>query len=587
MSAPREGEGGSAGTALGTWFSQVSQAISSAFLSLGPGGGNPGGPGRGCQAGAGQDAAAEETAADELETQEAIRTRLAQLGLTEEQIADRLSTIPEEKEDVESQLLCPEEDMSGAHSSVHSYGADEDRNTSSDSDDEMARRFGVTRARSWGAQSGARSAAGQSHSPSHLLSNQEEGSSEPSDHEDDNRLSRLSFQDAGAKTEHDGASLGSRDATEGLKPRPCDASADSEGSPAPGFDTQAADGSPDMEMALDNQDCDDNNAATDSSTWSPEEQTGGEGPAGTPPPSSHQPISKCGDLIVILEYKALPRRLLVTVVTARDIPDKERSGVDSWQVHAVLLPSKKQRHKTGVQRGPTPLFGETFRFSQLEPAELRSCALRFRLYAAGRMVRERMMGETLFYLKDLTLEAEMESCLMLAPRSNMKGADSQLSLSAVSQSDSTSSTQSLSHGGVPELLIGLAYSPTTGRLSVELVKGSHFRNLAVNRPPDTYGKLTLLDSAGQEMSRCKTSLRRGQPHPVYKETFIFQVALFQLSDVTLLVSIYSQRSMKRKEMVGWVSLGHSSSGEEERLHWQDMRESQGEQVCRWHVLLES
>nr|XP_023681357.1 synaptotagmin-16 [Paramormyrops kingsleyae] len=325
---------------------------------LGPGGGNPGGPGRGCQAGAGQDAAAEETAADELETQEAIRTRLAQLGLTEEQIADRLSTIPEEKEDVESQLLCPEEDMSGAHSSVHSYGADEDRNTSSDSDDEMARRFGVTRARSWGAQSGARSAAGQSHSPSHLLSNQEEGSSEPSDHE----------------------------------------------------------------------------------------------------------------------------------------------------VH--------------------------------------------------------------------------EECLMC-------GADSQLSLSAVSQSDSTSSTQSLSHGGVPELLIGLAYSPTTGRLSVELVKGSHFRNLAVNRPPDTYGKLTLLDSAGQEMSRCKTSLRRGQPHPVYKETFIFQVALFQLSDVTLLVSIYSQRSMKRKEMVGWVSLGHSSSGEEERLHWQDMRESQGEQVCRWHVLLES
>ncbi|XP_048831404.1 synaptotagmin-16-like [Brienomyrus brachyistius] len=580
MSAPREGEGGSTGTALAAWFSQVSQAISSAFLSLGPGGSNPGGPDPGCQAGGGQDAVVEETTMDERNTQEAIRMRLVQLGLTEEQIADRLSTIPEEMEDVESQLLCPEEGLSCAHSSVHSYGADEDCSTSSDSDDEMARRFGVTRASSWGAQSGARSAAGRSH-------NQEEGSSEPSDHEDDNRLSRLSFQDSLTNTEHDEASLGSQDTTGGLEPRPRDASADPECRLVPGFDTQAADGSSDVETPLDNQDCDDNNDATDSSTWSPEEQTGGEGPARTPPPSSHQPISKCGDLIVILEYKASLRRLLVTVVTARDIPDKERSGVDSWQVHAVLLPAKKQRHKTGVQRGPTPLFGETFRFSQLELAELRSCALRFRLYAAGRMMRERMMGETLFYLKDLTPEAEMEANLILAPRSNMKGADSQLSLSAVSQSDGTSSTQSLSHGGVPELLIGLAYSATTGRLSVELVKGSHFRNLAVNRPPDTYGKLTLLDSAGQEMSRCKTSLRRGQPHPVYKETFIFQVALFQLSDVTLLVSIYSQRSMKRKEMVGWVSLGLSSSGEEERLHWQDMRESQGEQVCRWHVLLES
>lgn len=105
--------------------------------------------------------------------------------------------------------------------------------------------------------------------------------------------------------------------------------------------------------------------------------------------------------------------------------------------------------------------------------------------------------------------------------------------------------------------------------------------------PDTYGRLTLLNSVGQEISRCKTSVRRGQPNPVYKETFVFQVALFQLSDVTLLVSIYNRRSMKRKEMVGWVALGQNSSGEEEQLHWQDMKESRGQQVCRWHVLLEA
>uniref|UniRef100_A0A8C6M260 Synaptotagmin XVI n=4 Tax=Nothobranchius TaxID=28779 RepID=A0A8C6M260_NOTFU len=124
-------------------------------------------------------------------------------------------------------------------------------------------------------------------------------------------------------------------------------------------------------------------------------------------------------------------------------------------------------------------------------------------------------------------------------------------------------------------------------MSVELIKGSHFRNLAINKPPDTYGRLTLLNSVGQEISRCKTSVRRGQPNPVYKETFVFQVALFQLSDVTLLISIFNRRSMKRKEMVGWVALGQNSSGEEEQLHWLDMKESHGQQVCRWHVLLEA
>lgn len=29
----------------------------------------------------------------------------------------------------------------------------------------------------------------------------------------------------------------------------------------------------------------------------------------------------------------------------------------------------------------------------------------------------------------------------------------------------------------------------------------------------------------------KTGLKRAQPNPLYKETFIFQVALFQLGDV--------------------------------------------------------
>lgn len=104
---------------------------------------------------------------------------------------------------------------------------------------------------------------------------------------------------------------------------------------------------------------------------------------------------------------------------------------------------------------------------------------------------------------------------------------------------------------------------------------------------DTYGKLCLLNSVGQETSRCKTSIRRGQPNPVYKETFIFQVALFQLSDVTLMISIYNRRSMKRKEMIGWISMGQNSSGEEEQSHWQEMKESKGTQVCRWHTLLES
>lgn len=139
------------------------------------------------------------------------------------------------------------------------------------------------------------------------------------------------------------------------------------------------------------------------------------------PPSSspRPPISKCGDLVVVLGYRPDSCKLLVTVVMAQDIPDKARSGMDTWQVRVVLLPGKRQRHKTAMQRGSAPRFGETFRFTRLEATELKTSALRFRLYALGKMNREKMMGETIYSLNEVDTERR-EVMLVLEPRSNLK-----------------------------------------------------------------------------------------------------------------------------------------------------------------------
>lgn len=94
---------------------------------------------------------------------------------------------------------------------------------------------------------------------------------------------------------------------------------------------------------------------------------------------------------------------------------------------------------------------------------------------------------------------------------------------SLARSESAGSTTSIQHGSVPELLLGLGYNGITGRLTVEVVKGSHFWSLALNKAPDTYVKLCLVSSIGQEISRAKTSIRRGQPNPLFKETFVFQV----------------------------------------------------------------
>uniref|UniRef100_A0A8B9JMC2 Synaptotagmin XIVa n=1 Tax=Astyanax mexicanus TaxID=7994 RepID=A0A8B9JMC2_ASTMX len=255
-----------------------------------------------------------------------------------------------------------------------------------------------------------------------------------------------------------------------------------------------------------------------------------------------EPLAQFGTLDVVFDYDSCDQRLAVTVTAVTDIPPLKRTGNVSWQVELLTNKPIIGLH-TAIHRKPCQMFYSN---------------------------------------------------------------ESQASISDASCTDTASTFQSAAQGSAPEILLGLVYNATTGRLSVEVIKGSHFKNLAANKPPnglfcclkhliggqvyiirDTYVKLTLLNSMVQEMSKCKTSICRGQPNPTYKETFVFQVALFQLSDVTLILSVYNKRSMKRKEMIGWISLGLNSSGEEELTHWTQMKESKGQQVCRWHSLLES
>lgn len=109
--------------------------------------------------------------------------------------------------------------------------------------------------------------------------------------------------------------------------------------------------------------------------------------------------------------------------------------------------------------------------------------------------------------------------------------DSTSDILSLARSDSIGSTKSEQHGGVPELLLGLAYNGTTGRLIIEIVKGSHLRGLTLHKSPDTYVKLCLVNSIGQEMARAKTSTRRGQSNPLFKEAFAFQVSYRNLNVV--------------------------------------------------------
>uniref|UniRef100_A0A3B3URR5 Synaptotagmin XIVb n=1 Tax=Poecilia latipinna TaxID=48699 RepID=A0A3B3URR5_9TELE len=304
-------------------------------------------------------------------------------------------------------------------------------------------------------------------------------------------------------------------------------------------------------------------------------------------PSAYEPepIAQYGTLDVAFEYDSTEQWLAVTVTAATDIPALKQTGNIAWQVHLVLLPTKKQRAKTGVQKGPCPVFTETFKFSRVEQEALGDYAVRFRLYSIRRMKKEKVLGEKVFYLTKLNLQGKIALPVTLEPGSELTGCGS---LVSVSRSAGALSYRSTEDSSLPEILLGLIYNSATGQLSAEVIQGSHFKTTASDKPVNTYVKLTMLDSKGKEMSKRKTAVCRGQPNPTYKETFVFQVALFQLSEVSLVVSVFCRRSsMRPRERLGWVSLGHSSTTEEQQSHWTEMREAEGQQVCHWHTLTDT
>lgn len=88
------------------------------------------------------------------------------------------------------------------------------------------------------------------------------------------------------------------------------------------------------------------------------------------------------------------------------------------QVRLLMLPSKKQKHKTKIRTGENPQFIESFLLHRVNPEEVNSMGLRVRVYGCERMRRERLIGESIVSFATIDLELETNLSLPLEPRAN-------------------------------------------------------------------------------------------------------------------------------------------------------------------------
>lgn len=71
---------------------------------------------------------------------------------------------------------------------------------------------------------------------------------------------------------------------------------------------------------------------------------------------------RCGSVRLEFRYEARRKRLAVVVREAVDLPAEDRGGSELTEVHLVLLPAKRTRHKTHAKPGSNPTFDDVFHF---------------------------------------------------------------------------------------------------------------------------------------------------------------------------------------------------------------------------------
>lgn len=114
------------------------------------------------------------------------------------------------------------------------------------------------------------------------------------------------------------------------------------------------------------------------------------------------------------------RKMTVHILQARGIPSRgDRTQSTHTQVRILMLPSKKQKHKTKIRSGQNPQFMESFLLHRVNPEEVNSMGIRVRVYGCERMRRERLIGEAIVSFSSIDLELETNLWLSLEPRANV------------------------------------------------------------------------------------------------------------------------------------------------------------------------
>ncbi|XP_009868863.1 PREDICTED: synaptotagmin-2 [Apaloderma vittatum] len=253
-----------------------------------------------------------------------------------------------------------------------------------------------------------------------------------------------------------------------------------------------------------------------------------------------------------------PLQLTVGILQAAELPALDMGGTSDPYVKVFLLPDKKKKYETKVQKKTlNPAFNETFTF-KVPYQELGGKTLVMAIYDFDRFSKHDIIGEVKVPMNTVDLGQPIEEWRDL-------------------QSGEKEEPEKLG-----DICISLRYVPTAGKLTVCILEAKNLKKMDVGGLSDPYVKIHLLQN-GKRLKKKKTTVKKKTLNPYFNESFSFEIPFEQIQKVQVVITVLDYDKLGKNEAIGKIFTGCNSTGTELR-HWSDMLANPRRPIAQWHSL---
>ncbi|KAI4899008.1 hypothetical protein NFI96_024076 [Prochilodus magdalenae] len=265
-----------------------------------------------------------------------------------------------------------------------------------------------------------------------------------------------------------------------------------------------------------------------------------------------------GKLEFSLDYNFTEAQLIVGILQAQDLAAMDIGGTSDPYVKVYLLPDKKKKFETKVQRkNLCPVFNETFIF-KIPYAELGGKTLVLQVFDFDRFGKHDVIGQ---------IKIPMNSVDLGQPLHQWKDLEN---------------AEKEEQEKLGDICISLRYVPTAGKLTVNIMEAKNLKKMDVGGLSDPFVKIVLQHN-GKRLKKKKTTVKKNTLNPYFNESFSFEIPFEQIQKVQLLITVYDYDKLGSNDAIGKTFIGYGATGVGLR-HWSDMLANPRRPVAQWHTL---